>query len=74
MGGLKSIKRKKGYDDSDSSEDDDDWKDDYKPEEQMYIACRLGQADDNDMSIRKSDISSELRKEAKKACKRLKRS
>ena len=70
MSGFKSSKRK--YD-SDSSDDEDDWKEDYKPEEQMYIACRLGQADDNDMSICKSDITPELRKEARKACKRLKR-
>ena len=52
--------------------DEDGWKTGYAEAEQMYIACRLGQADDDDMSINLTEAR-KLKREAKKAYKRLKR-
>ena len=52
--------------------DEDGWKTGYAEAEQMYIACRLGQADNDDMLIDSTEAQ-KLKREAKKAYKRLKR-
>ena len=58
----------------DSDSNSNGWKKNYTEAEQMYIVCRLGQADDDDISIDPADITPQLGKEAKKAYKRLKSS
>ena len=57
----------------DSDSNSNGWKKNYTEAEQMYIACRLGQADDNNMSIDLTKITPQLKKEARQAYKRLKR-